>query len=456
LEESVNMVAENKKHRVVIIGGGFGGLHAVKQFAGNKSVEITLIDKRNFHLFQPLLYQVATGGLSSANIASPIRSVVKKQKNVRVLMEHVKDIDLASRRVRLDFEDIEYDSLIVATGTKSSYFGHNEWERFAPSLKTIEDAIEMRRRILLAFEMAEIEKDPEKIRQWLTFVVVGGGPTGVELAGAIAEISRSTLRKDFRNIHPQDANIILIEGSDRILGAYEAILSQKAEEQLAGLGVKIVKKTFVTDISDRFVKIKSPDGKEEAISCRTVLWAAGIESCSLGKKLSDQIGAQTDRMGRVFTNSDCSLPQHPEVFVIGDLGHFKGRDGKPLPGVAQVAIQQGRYVSKLIQRRLKNGNMPPFAYRDLGSMATIGRSRAVAQIGFVKLWGYLAWAAWLFIHLIGLVQYSNRVLVLAQWTWNYWSFSRTARLITYPCCTNTQLQEELEKKRCDGDNAKFQ
>jgi len=447
---------EKKEHKVVIIGGGFGGLHAVQQFAGNRNVEVTLIDKRNFHLFQPLLYQVATGGLSSANIASPIRSVVKHQKNVRVLMEHVKDIDLAGKRVRLDFEDIEFDSLIVATGTKTSYFGHDEWERFAPSLKTIEDAIEIRRRILLAFEMAEIEKDPARIKQWLTFVVVGGGPTGVELAGAIAEISRSTLKRDFRSIRPEDANIMLIEGSDRILGSYVPILSQKAEEQLAGLGVKIIKKTFVTEINDKRVKIKTPEGTDESIPCRTTLWAAGIASCSLGKKLSDQIGTETDRMGRVCTNSDCSMPQHPNVFVIGDLGHFKGRDGKPLPGVAQVAIQQGRYVSKLIQRRLKNGSMPPFTYRDLGSMATIGRSRAVAQIGFIKLWGYLAWIAWLFIHLVGLVQYSNRVLVMAQWTWNYWSFSRTARLITYPCCTYKQLQEELEKNHCDDEGTKPQ
>ena len=444
------------KHRVVIIGGGFGGLHAVRQFSGNGNVDVTLIDKRNFHLFQPLLYQVATGGLSSANIASPIRSVVKKQKNVRVLMEHVKDIDLAAKRVRLDFEDIPFDSLIVATGTKSSYFGHDEWERFAPSLKTIEDAVEIRRRILLAFEMAEIEKDPARVRQWLTFVVVGGGPTGVELAGAIAEISRSTLKRDFRSIHPEDAKILLVEGSERILGAYEPLLSQKAEEQLTGLGVKIIKKTFVTDIDDKHVKLNTPEGVEETIPSRTVLWAAGIAACSLGKKLSSQIGTETDRMGRVYTNADCSLPQHPNVFVIGDLGHFKGRDGKPLPGVAQVAIQQGRYVSKLIQRRLKNNTLPPFTYRDLGSMATIGRSRAVAQIGIVKLWGYLAWAAWLFIHLIGLVQYTNRFLVLAQWTWNYWSFSRTARLITYPCCTQTQLREELEKKRPEGESDKPQ
>jgi len=437
-------MSDRQKHRVVIVGGGFGGLNAAQRL-NDKNIEVTLIDKRNFHLFQPLLYQVATGGLSSANIASPLRSILKKQKNARVIMTEVKDIDVENKQVLLHDESIEYDSLIVATGSKTSYFGHDEWEKCAPGLKSIEDAVDIRRRVLAAFEMAELEDDPQKVKDWLTFVVVGAGPTGVELAGSIAEISRSTLKNEFRNIDPRAARVMLIEGADRVLGSYPETLSIKAEKQLTKLGVEVVKDTKLSDICPECVTLQEGE-REYKLRTHTVLWAAGITSSSLGKRLAKKTGTEYDRMGRVKVHDDCSLNDHPEIFVIGDLAHFADDEGHPLPGVAPVAIQQGRYAADIIHRRLKGKSGKPFKYKDYGSMATIGRSKAVAQVGWFGFSGYIAWAMWLFIHLMGLVQFSNRVLVLAQWTWNYWSFSRSARLITNDCFLPEQVG-----KRCSDD-----
>ena len=417
-----------KPHHVVIIGGGFGGLYAAKSLK-RAPVRVTLLDRRNFHLFQPLLYQVATGQLSPANIAAPLRAILKRQKNNRVFLAEAIDIDVKNRRVVLSDGEVSYDTLIVAAGVRHHYFGRDEWERLAPGLKTIEDATEMRRRILVAFEAAEREGDPEKLRGWLTFVIVGGGPTGVELAGAVGEIARHTLARDFRAINPADARIVLVEGMDRVLPPYPASLSARAEAALNRLGVTVRTGAMVTDIQPDVITIRSGE-RNERISTRTVLWAAGVQASTLGGILASTTGAAVDRVGRVVVEPDLSVVGHPEIFVIGDLAHFGHQTGKPLAGVAPVAMQQGRYVATLIMRRLRGETMPPFRYRDHGNMATIGRAEAVADLGWVRFSGFFAWLAWLFIHLINLVQFQNRVLVLIQWAWNYATWNRYARLIT--------------------------
>ena len=417
-----------KPHHVVIIGGGFGGLYAAKSLK-RAPVRVTLLDRRNFHLFQPLLYQVATGQLSPANIAAPLRAILKRQKNNRVFLAEAIDIDVKNRRVVLSDGEVGYDTLIVAAGVRHHYFGRDEWERLAPGLKTIEDATEMRRRILVAFEAAEREGDPEKLRGWLTFVIVGGGPTGVELAGAVGEIARHTLARDFRAINPADARIVLVEGMDRVLPPYPASLSARAEAALNRLGVTVRTGAMVTDIQPDVITIRSGE-RNERISTRTVLWAAGVQASTLGGILASTTGAAVDRVGRVVVEPDLSVVGHPEIFVIGDLAHFGHQTGKPLAGVAPVAMQQGRYVATLIMRRLRGETMPPFRYRDHGNMATIGRAEAVADLGWVRFSGFFAWLAWLFIHLINLVQFQNRVLVLIQWAWNYATWNRYARLIT--------------------------
>jgi len=417
-----------KPHHVVIIGGGFGGLYAAQSLKRAR-VQVTLLDRRNFHLFQPLLYQVATGTLSPANIAAPLRAILKRQENIRVLLAEVIDIDVSNRRVALSDGEVGYDTLIVAAGVRHHYFGRDEWERLAPGLKTIEDATEMRRRILVAFEAAEREGDPEKLRGWLTFVIVGGGPTGVELAGAVGEIARHTLARDFRAINPADARIVLVEGMDRVLPPYPASLSARAEAALNRLGVTVRTGAMVTDIQPDVITIRSGE-RNERISTRTVLWAAGVQASTLGGILASTTGAAVDRVGRVVVEPDLSVVGHPEIFVIGDLAHFGHQTGKPLAGVAPVAMQQGRYVATLIMRRLRGETMPPFRYRDHGNMATIGRAEAVADLGWVRFSGFFAWLAWLFIHLINLVQFQNRVLVLIQWAWNYATWNRYARLIT--------------------------
>ena len=417
-----------KPHHVVIIGGGFGGLYAAKSLK-RAPVRVTLLDRRNFHLFQPLLYQVATGQLSPANIAAPLRAILKRQKNNRVFLAEAIDIDVKNRRVVLSDGEVGYDTLIVAAGVRHHYFGRDEWERLAPGLKTIEDATEIRRRILLAFEAAEREADPDRLRAWLTFVIVGGGPTGVELAGAVGEIARHTLTRDFRAINPADARIVLVEGMDRVLPPYPPTLSAKAEAALNRLGVTVRTGAMVTDIQPDVVTIRSGE-QSERIPTRTVLWAAGVQASTLGGILASATGAAVDRVGRVVAEPDLSLAGHPEIFVIGDLAHFSHQTGKPLPGVAPVAMQQGRYVATLIMRRLRGETMPPFRYRDHGNMATIGRAEAVADLGWVHFSGFPAWLAWLFIHLISLVEFQNRVLVLIQWAWNYVTWNRYARLIT--------------------------
>ena len=417
-----------RPHHVVIIGGGFGGLYAAKSLK-RAPVQVTLIDRRNFHLFQPLLYQVATGGLSPANIAAPLRAILKRQENVRVLLGEAIDIDVSNRRVVLSDGEVSYNTLIVAVGVRHHYFGRNDWEELAPGLKTIEDATEMRRRVLLAFEAAEREGDPGELQAWLTFVVVGGGPTGVELAGTLGEIARHTLKHDFRAINPADARIVLVEGMDRVLPPYPPTLSTKAEAGLGRLGVTVRTRAMVTDIDADAVTIRCGE-RSERIPTRTVLWAAGVQASALGGILASATGAAVDRVGRVMVEPDLSVAAHPEIFVIGDLAHFSHQTGTPLPGVAPVAMQQGRYVATLIMRRLRGETMPPFRYRDYGSMATIGRAEAVADLGWVRFSGFLAWLAWLFIHLIHLVQFQNRLLVLIQWAWNYVTWNRYARLIT--------------------------
>ncbi len=413
---------------MVIVGGGFGGLYAALSL-GRVPVRVTLLDRRNFHLFQPLLYQVATGALSPANIAAPLRSILRRQRNARVLLAEVTGFDAARRRVLLRDGEVPYDFLIVAAGASHHYFGHPEWAERAPGLKTVEDATEIRRRILLAFEAAEREPAPARRAAWLTFVVVGGGPTGVELAGALAEIARHTLRHDFRTINPAEARILLVEGTERVLPPYPPVLSRKAAESLAHLGVTVVTGAVVTDIQPDRVTLRHGDASEE-IAARTLLWAAGVQASPLGKALQEAAGAELDRAGRVVVGPDLTLPGHPEVFVIGDLAHCRQPDGKPLPGVAPVAMQQGRYVAQAIQARLRGETVPPFRYRDRGNMATIGRAAAVADLGWVRLSGLFAWLLWLFIHLLYVVEFENRLLVLLQWSWNYLTWNRSARLIT--------------------------
>jgi len=441
------MATAPARHRVVIIGGGFGGLNACRKLK-RANVSVTLIDRRNFHLFQPLLYQVATGGLSPANIATPIRGILKRQPNAEVLLGEVVGVDVENRRVLLTDGEVGYDTLIVAAGTTTSYFGNDHWEAVAPGLKCLEEATEIRRRVLLAFETAErltdelARKDaPESVREeiarWLTFVVVGGGPTGVELAGAIAELGRGTLRNDFRRIDTTQTRVYLVEGSDRVLSVYPPKLCEKAHKALERLGVTIRTSCLVTDIQPTQVTIahRKPDGTktEEVIATHNTFWAAGVRASPLGKVIAQATGAQTDRMGRILVGPDCSIPGHPEIFVIGDLANFNTgtpEQPKPLPGLAPVAIQQGRYVAKVIQRRLERRTTPPFEYFDKGSMATIGRGQAVAQMGRLHLSGVIAWLAWLFVHLMYLVSFYNRLLVLFQWGWSYITRNRSARLIT--------------------------
>ncbi len=416
------------KERVVIIGGGFGGLYAAKRLK-NSPVEVTLIDRRNHHLFQPLLYQVATGALSAADIATPLRRLFKNQPNVRVLLGEVVDFDVTNKQVILHDGTVSYDKLIVAAGSAKHYFGNDQWVAKAPGLKTIEDATEIRRRILLAFEAAERTTDPEKVRAWLTFVIIGGGPTGVEMAGALAEIAHETLKHEFHSIKPSDARIVLVQSGERILPTYPPDLSARATAVLERLGVEVRTGLRVTDVQDKGVTLSSPEAKEH-LSSRTILWTAGVQASPLGKVLAEATGATVDGSGRVIVEPDLSIPGYPDIFVIGDLAHYAHQTAAPLPGVAQVAIQQGRYVSDLIERRRANKKVSPFHYRDRGNLATIGRGEAVADLGRVRLAGWLAWQIWVFIHLMYQMDVENRVLVFIQWLWNYVTRGRSALLIT--------------------------
>jgi NADH:ubiquinone reductase (H+-translocating) len=419
-----------EQHRVVIVGGGFGGLYVAKNLR-RVPVPVTLVDRRNFHLFQPLLYQVATGQLSPANIAAPLRAVLKRQQNADVLLAEVRDVDVVNRKIILADGEVGYDTLIVAAGARHHYFNHPEWEKLAPGLKTIEDATDIRRRILFAFEAAERETDAQRRQAWLTFVIVGGGPTGLELAGAIGELAKHTLRGNFRHIDPASARIVLVEGTDRVLPPYPPKLSAKAAAQLERLGPKVRTGAMVVEVQPDAVTLKTGETTER-VPTRTVLWAAGVQGSPLGAALAKATGVKLDRAGRVIVGPDLTLPGHPEIFVIGDMAACTDPAGKPLPGVAPVAMQQGRYVAGLIARRLSGDTAAPapFRYHDKGSMATIGRAAAVADLGWVWLSGFLAWAAWLLIHLIFLIEFQNRLLVLMQWAWNYWTRSRSARLIT--------------------------
>ncbi len=417
--------------KVVIIGGGFGGLYAAKAF-GRLPVDLTVIDRRNYHLFQPLLYQVATGALSPGEIASPIRHILHRQKNTEVLMGEVEDIHAASRQVILRGGDpIPYDILIVAAGSSHHYFGHPEWEKNAPGLKSVEDATEMRGKILVAFERAEKEHDPKARQALLTFVVVGGGATGVELSGALGEIANDTLKYDFRSINPRETRIFLVEGEDRVLPSYPPDLSRHAEQTLCKLNVQARLKTRVTSLDENGVVI-SREGKDETIPSKTVLWAAGVHASPLGQVLHDRAGAPLDKAGRVIVNPDLSIPDHPEILIVGDLASYTHQTGKPLPGVAQVAMQMGAYSAKLVKARLNNRAIPPFHYFDKGNLAVIGRAAAVAELGKVHLWGWIAWMIWLFVHIAYLIGFDNRLVVMMEWAYSYFTFNRGARLITGP------------------------
>ena len=426
------------QHRVVVIGGGFAGLQAVRGLR-NADVEVTLVDRRNFHLFQPLLYQVASGALSPGEIASPLRGILARQRNARVVMAEVAAIDLAGRRVRLRGSadgagpgELAYDTLIVAAGAAHSYFGHDAWAPHAPGLKTVEDALEIRRRILTAFETAELEACPERRRAWLTFAVVGAGPTGLELAGQIAEIARDTLRREFRAIDPAEATILLIEAAGRVLTAYDPRLSEKAAVALKRLGVTPILNTAVTGVNDRSIRLAAPDGRVSEVQARTIIWAAGVSASPLASALASASGAELDQAGRVTVAPDLTLPGFPEVFAAGDMVRVADGTGAtlPIPGVAPAAIQEGRHAARALRLRLAGRAVPPFAYRDKGSLATIGRKAAVAQIHRARLSGLPAWMAWLLIHLFFLTGLQNRFIVFIRWTVSFVTHGRGARLIT--------------------------
>jgi NADH dehydrogenase len=415
---------QKTKPRVVIVGAGFGGLLAARTLA-RYPVQITLVDRQNFHIFQPLLYQVATAGLSPDEIAAPIRWIMRSQRSLEVLMSEVRDFDLSRRVVKLEDGEVEYDYLIVAAGASHAYFGHDEWEPFAPGLKTIEDALEIRRRVLLAFELAERQAassdDKDREHAHLNFVVVGGGPTGVELAGTLAEISRQVLANEFRSVEPKRTRIVLLEGGPRVLPAYPEDLSRSAEEQLRHLGVEVQTSALVTQVEPGSVHIG-----ESKLPATVILWAAGVAASPLGKKL----GAPVDRAGRVLVNPDLSIPGHPEVFVVGDLAVLKDESGKWLPGVAPVAMQEGKATAHNIGNELRGEPRKNFHYWNKGSLATIGRAAAVADFGKIHVSGFLAWLSWLFIHIFFLIGFRNRLIVLMQWAWSYLTYERGAWLIT--------------------------
>ena len=431
-------MAETSPHRVVIVGGGFGGLQAVLALR-DAPVQLTLIDRRNFHLFQPLTYQVATGALSAGEVAHPLRAIFKHHPQVQVLMASVSEFDLEGRQVHLAPADglpapapIAYDSLIVAGGSAYSYFGHEEWRRYAPEVKSLESALLVRRRILSAFEAAELERDPDRKRAWLTFVVVGAGPTGVEMAGQIGEMAGDTMRADFRTFDPSGGRILLVEAADRLLTSFSPSLSAHAARSLEELGVTPLVDHTVVGIDDEAVTVQARDGTTDRVPSRTKIWAAGVTASGLAARLAERTGAELDRAGRVTVEPDLTLPGHPEVFALGDMVRVRGRDGKPelLPGVAPVAMQQGCYAARVVRERLRGIPAGSFRYRDKGNVATIGRARAVAEIKRLKISGFPAWSLWLGIHLWYLIGFQNRVLVLIRWGFSFVTRGRGARLIT--------------------------
>jgi NADH dehydrogenase len=425
-----------QRHRVVILGGGFGGLAAAQKLK-RAPLDVILIDRRNFHLFQPLMYQVATGSLSPGEIAAPLRGVLSRQKNTQVLLGEAVDVDPQAKRVILrDGASFEYDSLIVATGTQTSYYGNDSWRQWAPSLKSVEEATAIRHKILYAFERAERAATEQEARAWLTFVIVGAGATGLELSGALAEIARETLRHDFRKINPQEARIILMEGAPRVLTPFPEDLSAKAEKLVTALGVEVLKNVMVTNIDATGVTFKRGDA-HESLAAKTVLWAGGVMATPFGRKLAERTNSESDRSGRIKVRPDLTVPNFPDIFIIGDLAHAPDEKGTPLPGVAQVAMQGGAYAVKVIRARLSGKPTPtPFHYFNKGEMAVIGRAAAVANIFGVHVSGLLAWLMWLFIHLIYIVEFQSRILVFVQWGFEYLTFSRGARLITGEAATD--------------------
>jgi NADH dehydrogenase len=408
------------KPHVIIVGAGFGGLEAAKKL-GKEAVRVTVIDRTNHHLFQPLLYEVATAALSPADIAAPVRGILNKFSNTQVLLAEVKSIDVAAKKLSIGDQEITYDYLILATGARHSYFGHDEWEKLAPGLKSLEDAVEIRRRLLLAFEYAEKVTDPAAKSAAMTFVVIGGGPTGVEMAGAIAEIARYTLAKDFRNIDPSHARVVLVEGDQRILSSFPEDLSESAMKQLKELGVEVRTGVHAKNLTEAGIEVG-----DEFIPCRLKIWAAGNAASPVGKTL----GVPVDKAGRVIVNEDLSIPGHPEIQVIGDLASFTDQTGKLLPGVSPVAMQQGRHAAHNILAMIDGRKPQRFRYWNKGSMATIGRNKAIADLSFLHLSGFPAWLVWLFVHIIFLVGFRNRLVVLMQWAWSYVTFNKGARLIT--------------------------
>jgi len=428
---------EPTRHRVVVVGGGFGGLQAVRRLR-RASVDVTLVDRQNFHLFQPLVYQVATGALSAAEVAAPLRAVLKRQENVRVVLAEVSGFDLERRQVVLDHlpngrrgQRLDFDTLVVAGGSRYSYFGHNDWRARAPELKSLAGALDIRNRILTAFEAAEVELDEELRRSWLTFVVVGGGPTGVEMAGQIAELARDSLRRDFRAIDTRTARVLLVETADRILTGFPPSLSHKAERALEQLGVTPLVGHTVVDVGSVSVAIRSAGGEVEEVGARTLIWAAGVAASPLAAALASAVGSRVDRAGRLTVTADLTLPDHPEVFAIGDMVRVaqKNDTTMALPGLAPVAMQEGRYVARVIRNRLDGRATEPFRYVDKGNLATIGRSKAVADVKGVRISGFPAWIAWLLVHLFYLIGFQNRLLVVARWTFSYVTRGRGARLI---------------------------
>jgi len=437
----------NKPWKVVIVGGGFGGLSAA-QHLDSDLLDVTLIDRRNYHLFQPLLYQVATGSLSPGEIAAPLRGVLSRQKNTRVWLGTVEDIDPNSRRVFLaDGATLTYDSLIVAGGSETSYYGHDEWQKCASGLKSIEEATAIRHKILYAFEVAERICDPVERRAWLTFVIVGAGPTGVELSGALAEIARQTLKNDFRSIHPEEAQIILLDGAPRVLMSFPENLSEKASRSLAKLGVQVKCGAMVKHLDETGLTIESSE-QTDSITAKTVIWAGGITASPLGKILASRTKAETDKRGRLKVKPDLTVPNYPDIYVIGDLAAAMDPKGKPLPGLAQVAIQGGTYAAKAILRKVKGQpELRPFHYFDKGSLAVIGRAAAIADVFGLHISGFLAWLVWAFIHLMYLVTFQSRLLVFFQWALQDLTFSRGARLITGAAPTDFNFNEELSELR---------
>jgi NADH dehydrogenase len=425
-------------HRVIVVGGGFGGLQAATHLA-SAPVELTLVDRRNFHLFQPLTYQVATGALSPGEVCYPLRAIFRRHRNVRVVLGEVAGFDLGGRRLDVRpvvgegaTRSLEYDTLIVAGGSDYSYFGHDEWRDAAPEVKSLESAVAVRSRLLSAFEAAELDDDEVRRRAWLTFVVVGAGPTGVEMAGQIAELARDTLRGDFRSIDPRQARVLLIEATDRVLPAFPPSLSRRAASQLEHLGVTPTLERTVVGVDEHGVTVAAAGGEQERIDARTVIWAAGVTASGLARRLAELTGAEQDRAGRITVEPDLTLPGHPEVLALGDMVRIRDPNGKPqtLPGVAPVAMQQGRYAAALVRARLRNRPSRPFRYHDKGNLATIGRARAVADLHVVRLSGFPAWITWLLVHLFYLVGYQNRLLVLINWAFSFLTRGRDDRLIT--------------------------